>query len=254
MTDRPILFKGPLVRAILEDRKTQTRRVMKPQEHCARFELSEGWPEEGQCWMPTSNSGKVGIFEKYFHRCPYGVPGDRLWVCETWRIGASGNTVFYKADDGCKAVSIFDTLQCSPKWSSGIWIPSIFTKRWASRITLDVIEVRVERLQDITPEDAIAEGITKVGDYWSGSAHPVKGTPKAMADPVAAFRDLWDSINAKPKPCYGRDDDGNKIITHYESFPWDDVQETREHRGKPWYVHGNPWLWVVTFRRAGECQ
>lgn len=138
MTEKPILFSGPMVRQILAGVKTQTRRPVKPQpEHGA-----------GPChWSPTgwaARSGHDGNCTCQPIRCPYAA--DRLWVREAWRLasGASGG-VRYRADEG----------QRGPKWR-----PSIHMPRWASRLTLDVLSIRVERLHDISEADIIAEGVT----------------------------------------------------------------------------------------------
>jgi len=134
--ERPILFSGPMIRAILAGRKTQTRRVAK-----------------------LTGAGRVK--EAGSHRnwhladpdavkaCPYGTPGDRLWVRETF------------CDTGCqRAVYRADTAV--ENWKYRIWRPSIYMPRWASRITLEITDVRLERLQDISEADAAAEGVEQV--------------------------------------------------------------------------------------------
>ena len=126
--ERPIIFSGPMIRAILEGRKTQTRRIVKP-----------------NCLSKLS---------------PYGRTGDRLWVRETWGHNPEGPGYVYRSDGD------FDM-----KFHGDRWRPSIHMPRWASRITLEVTGVRVERLQDINEEDALAEGVEH------------------------AFRSLWESIN-----------------------------------------------------------
>ena len=154
MTERPILFSGPMVRALLEGRKTQTRRVMKPQpKGMARLDTGGSWPLA---------SGSE------FMRCPYGVPGDRLWVRESWRKADSmTESVFYRADE---------------EWNAGAgWKPSIHMPRWASRLTLEVTGVKVERVQEISERDAVAEGM------------PPSVPDQATA--VEIFEELWDSIN-----------------------------------------------------------
>lgn len=160
MKERPILFSGPMVRAILEGRKTQTRRVVKPQ--------PAHIPGIGTVLNIDTITGRA---------CPYGNPGDRLWVRETWAhrrwmLGdASPNpTTVYRADGE-------DLKGCAR------WRPSIHMPRWASRIALEVVSVRVERLQDISEDDAKAEGVT------------IKGTSRYDGEARDAFEALWCSIN-----------------------------------------------------------
>lgn len=143
MKERPILFSGPMVRAILDGRKTQTRRVVKP-----RQGMLDDW---------------TGL------PCPYGKPGDRLWVRETCYFEQPHGEVIYRADPGSEKA-------LDPEFTGLRWRPSIHMPRWASRITLEIVNVRVERLQDIRVDDARAEGVTA---KW----------------PVHGFRNLWQSIN-----------------------------------------------------------
>lgn len=184
--ERPILFNGEMVRAILDGRKTQTRRVVKsqPVPEPARFEL---FCKPDGLWVPCSTSGKIGIFEPQDFWCPYGTPGDRLWVRETW-VAASkwddtrprdipeGEPFCYPASEEQRGIS----------WGKNR--PSIFLPRWASRILIEVVSVKVERVQEISEDDAIAEGITEeqaMEWYYDGPHF------------TGPFIDLWDSINAK---------------------------------------------------------
>jgi len=158
--ERPILFSGPMVRAILEGRKTQTRRMVKPQPAIAT----------------------PGCFD--VTKCPYGVVGDCIWVRETWARIHDG--ILHKLDPepdirtphGNGWSTVYRADGEPYHWSDyGVpWRPSIHMPRWASRITLEIVSIRVERLQDIREEGASAEGVD-----W--------GTRR-----VFAFRDLWDSI------------------------------------------------------------
>lgn len=205
MKERPILFGGPLVRAILEGRKTQTRRVVRDTDHWSCL--------TGDC--PHDRQSDCNKFMAA--NCPYGVPGDTLWVRETWRAeelpdGLDG--VRYAADGAF--VPIANTVEAADAWTEAYangkhgerWRPSIFMPRWASRLTLLVKSVRVERLQDITNEDARAEGIPcgdeawhsvdgvaqfrdRFGWYWNGMRHNA---------PKFAFRAGWDTINGKRAP------------------------------------------------------
>jgi hypothetical protein len=179
MREKPILFSGPMVRAILAGTKTQTRRIVKPQPPtgCTGMESIDSPPFQGFRFLP------VGLWPedpRYGNRsCPYGQPGGRLWVRETWAwcTKADGHHI-YKADgDGIGNCHV----------DGDRWRPSIFMPRWASRITLEITEVRVQRLQEISVQDAIAEGIAK-----SPTSYP--------RDERDDFRDLWDSINANKYP------------------------------------------------------
>lgn len=221
MKERPILFSGPMVRAILEGRKTQTRRVVKPQP-------SPAWTQPpceviNGCW---ASNGCVSDL-----KCPYGVPGDRLWVKETWcseRPKSRGGPVGYAADGVCgywDATGMFcphgrlieapGYKACFPaegartfgmKGYGGRWRPSIHMPRWASRITLEVVSVRVERLQEISEADAVAEG----------------------------FVESFDS----PCGCHERTTAREHFLTTFY-----DLNE-RALRGS------NPWVWVVEFKRV----
>jgi hypothetical protein len=194
--ERPILFSAPMVRAILDGSKTQTRRIVKPQ------------PEHGvtPChWSPTGHAvtaaphnerGDTSCTCKPI-RAPYGAPGDRLWVRETHapRYFDDGSPS-YRADWTALAAATVP----QPKWT-----PAIHMRRADSRILLEVTDVRVERLQAITEEDARAEGV------GGPPLHP--GPDFAHR---TAFAVLWDEINGK-------------------RAPWE----------------SNPWVWVVSFQRAG---
>ncbi len=163
MTEKPILFSGPMVKAILEGRKTMTRRVIK-------FNASGRVQAHGKQWHIDDSNVVLGA--------PYQ-PGDHLWVRETWVHIEPDIHPMYRAD--YKSTTQLAQLALGFKWR-----PSIFMPRWASRITLEVTGVRAERLQEITETDAISEGVK------GGSCHPDFW--------VGAFRDLWDSINGKKHP------------------------------------------------------
>ncbi|OAE15498.1 morphogenetic protein [Pseudomonas brenneri] len=228
--ERPILFSAPMVRAILEGRKTVTRRAIKVQPHI---------DASGNFCVGRSNYGQDGYGKpvtKHFVNgcCPYGKTGDRLWVRETFAL--LGN------EDGCcidwqdnlvkgdeRGAARIYRASCPPgdyglnqipakaEWKpdteameyDGAWRPSIHMPRWASRILLEITEVRVERLQDISYEQAAAEGIHR-GPLREWCASDEGGACHKY--PVPAFRDLWQSVG------------GN----------WD----------------SNPWVWVVEFKRV----
>lgn len=211
MKERPIIFTAESVRAILGDRKTMTRRLMKPQpDDDARLVMGEIGTSKGVAYIGNERSG--GIVTRV--PCPYGVPGDRLWVRETWmecgltrlgiRVndGTNGKRAFYAADGH---VYVDPSTRETRKWRSPIFMP-----RWASRITLEVTGVRVERLQQISEEDARAEGCA------TGSNCEVPGHGKAYAEnSMEHFRYVWGSINA-------------------QRAPW----------------ASNQWVWVISFRRV----
>ena len=163
--ERPILFSAPMVRAILEGRKTQTRRVLK---------------QKAIDWLPTLSHISVASREST-GLCPYGYPGDRLWVRETWsHLGEDDNDWFvYRADNA----DALDNLIAK-------WRPSIHMPRAASRILLEITDVRVERLQDISEEDAKAEGV----ESWAESDKILEHL-LARSQPSQIFKALWQSIS-----------------------------------------------------------
>ncbi|HGG0775170.1 TPA: hypothetical protein ACJFSP_004194 [Pseudomonas aeruginosa] len=222
MKERPILFTGPMVRAILEGRKTVTRRVMKPQPDFLGSMVDPNTPFKAL---------DAGLHARII--CPYGEPGDRLWVRETWHVGkphdktapadilapllaeGRGITVLYTAG-GWQSVGpagreepIYPDDQPLPDWA-GKGRPSIHMPRWACRILLEITAVRVERLQDISEEQAKAEGVRDAGE----GSFDVEDSKHFAADPRESFASLWSSINGESS--------------------WD----------------ANPWVWVVEFKRV----
>ena len=210
LKERPILFSGAMVRAILEGRKTVTRRPVK--------RLALKWLEDG------FEPGFVADPDNAM--CPYGQPGDRLWVREAWQLHekfTDNCVVVYKANERNSwtefhrrfPVEVSRGTQAKPFQTNG-FRPSIHMPRWACRILLEITAVRIERLQDISEEQAEAEGverpenITNV-DVWDGTERELFN---AMNQPRDRFKRLWDDIN-------GPDSWG-----------------------------ANPWVWVVEFRRV----
>lgn len=188
MKERPILFSSAMVRAILAGRKTQTRRSVATR-RVLQFIGGRGEETDPDKWGwffdgPDHHGYMVlgrGHNERRDHGmvsipCPHGEPGDRLWVRETWRSSLSDErTIHYAA-----SLSDYDRKEKGP------WRPSIFMPRWASRITLEITEVRVQRLQEISEDDAWSEGVDEI---------KVK-IPTARD----AFRLLWNDINIARAP------------------------------------------------------
>ena len=198
MKERPIIFSGPMVRALLDGNKTQTRRVVKMKPHHQIEERDNGtpWP-----WMYDGDRDADS-----WMACPYGQPGDRLWVRESFCkiIGQSGGWIEtdYQATY-THGFRLGDSLGLKKRWT-----PSIHMPRAASRITLEITSVRVERLQDISEADAQAEGVTDDGSLVTDLDGKDRGGT------IAAYATLWEVINGVGS--------------------WDD----------------NPWVWVVSFKRA----
>lgn len=188
MKERPILFSAPMVRAILDSRKTQTRRLLRhdgPPENPP----TEDFCEPGQApWTETTDRGTwIGCNEEgttIFTRCPYGVPGDRLWVRETHAFTNDGLPTYF--DD-------FTSAEWEARRDRK---PSIFMRRAHSRITLAVTGVRVERLQAISEDDAEAEGIpTTVAEHTFRKCF--RDPAERAAERVKRYAKLWDEINGK---------------------------------------------------------
>ena len=196
MRERPILFNSEMVKAILGGRKCQTRRVIKPQpvDHhwendplgrykhhlrlveCQRGQFLSSWHSLGD-HIDSSDESNQQIL------CPYGVPGDRLYVKETWRPKSHNFPTGYPYE--YKATAVQDGAPVDEPWK-----PSIHMPKKAARIWLEITDIRVERVQDISGDDAVAKGIKSTPDYA-----------------IDYFASLWDSINQKRG--YG-----------WESNPW----------------------------------
>lgn len=224
----PVVFSAQEVRAVLDGRKTQFRRLVKG------LRLNIGTSNSNYKVLDTHlvNGELYFLYErnghKYRHlttKCPFGEPGTRLWVRETWQYAAkkycscTSSSIFYPCDDwmkrtGCKSDRreiVYAAEGGSTKWRSSTTMP-----RRVSRITIEVTYIRVERLQDISEADAIAEGMQRSRvNYWCGAQHKAHAFPRQMASAKAAYADLWDSKYAK-------------------TTPWE----------------SNPWIWRVAFRRV----
>lgn len=214
-------MSAPMVLATLRDKdpKTQTRRIVKPQPPRSLFHL--------EC-LP---SGEWRDEEVSLGKCPYGSPGTRLWVRETWKYAGWSDDgepwILYRSDGVQRLIDDADedlsetwaglsdpeNYKIDGKAADRRWRPSIFMPRWASRITLEIESVRVERLNDITPEDAAAEGLRYIDEGPGAGWWVVDGTSVCGDGSVEAYEQLWELIN-------GRDS-------------WAD----------------NPWVWAITFRR-----
>lgn len=238
--ERGIFFNGEMVRAILDGRKTQTRRVIKNQ-------------REGDCWSvkPTLDPRHSGHTHDWWlpkgtlpysalPSCPFGKVGDRLWVREAWSdVNYEGSTALaYRADGELKSINEDDGDDSDPNFekyqfanwypnliegTEGKWRPSIHMPRWASRITLEITDIRVERLHGINEEDAKAEGVRqgvrKINHeadneliYCNYLASKLDDASEWFDSPIDSFLSLWESI--------------------YGAESWQ---------------HG-PWVWVVEFK------
>lgn len=179
MKERGMIFNGEMVRAILDSRKTQTRRPIKWKQ--TRF-TEIGEREDGSKW-PWSEDAEHAC--DFWHPCPFGAVGDRIWVRETWN--KYGGLLTYRADHDWIDDMRKETV-CTDKW-----VPSIHMPRWASRILLEITGVRVEQLNTISEEDARAEGIIDGGCLNCGEPEPC-GCANPEPDATDAFAYLWQSI------------------------------------------------------------
>lgn len=219
MTERGMIFNSEMVRAILDGRKTQARRIMAPQ---PADDIERGiFPNPEAIGWKSSLRHKHGSTTAHF--CPYGKPGDRIWVRETFQgplfdydlmdSYCKDPTPFEKPEfcvykaDGVPAPEFYDAddeLHCC-------WRPSIHMPRWASRILLEITDVRVERLNAISQEDAQAEGMELTG---------------------------W-------RPTYSDPDSGGEVWTPYDNFAqlWESI-----YGEESWKANG--WVWVISFKRV----
>jgi hypothetical protein len=220
VVDRPILFSGPMIRAILARTKTQTRRLVLQRVEGPNQHNIFDWYDSADKWLGAHGGNNLRLrgggplpFNESSAAplCPYGRPGDRLWVRETlrnspdgWRYDADGTAITMdRADERYPAM-----LSWAHHTERDVCV-SIHMPRWASRLTLEVTSVRVERLQDITEQDALAEGVPGDGPVGNMRVWSEMGRYRYQ------FAGLWDKINSK-------------------RCPWS----------------SNPWVWVVSFKRA----
>jgi hypothetical protein len=219
MKERPIIFSGEMVRAILEGRKTQTRRVV-----TRAFGASECIMREKQVmtWQEYL-SRFVWAQSQILGGCPYGEPGDRLWVRETWQAQNLDGFWWHEITEHRELCNWAWTNPIEPAFEGTPprWMPSLFMPRMASRITLEVVNIEVDRVQNITQADAKAEGAQpwfmasdgcKVTE--GGAEFSIEFCPEEKRDYRKGYQILWDQINEK------------------RGYGWDK----------------NPWVWVVEFR------
>lgn len=223
MKQRPIIFNEYQVRALLDGSMTQTRRIMKvqPSEHFTPMNMALETDYEAHWYTPgivdkhgylqPSKHDVFGVAsEDEGYTCPFGAVGDCIWVRETWN--KYGGLVTYRADyDWIEDMK--KEMACHASYPK--WHPSIHMPRWASRILLEITDVRVERLNDISQEDAQAEGMELTG---------------------------W-------RPTYSDPDSGGEVWTPYDNFAllWESI-----YGEESW--QSNPWVWVIEFKRieAGD--
>jgi hypothetical protein len=222
--ERPILFSGPMVRAILEGRKTVTRRLVKGRQiHTENTSIPPGDPlrwsaiaqldrRYGFCVFGSTEEECAKELEE-FAPCPYGKRGERLWVRETFSTLSAGEYEPVKPSQGSGQDVRFAATDPLSDCDVGVrgypWRSSIHMPRWCSRILLEITAVRVKRLQDITEDQALAEGV----EVWARDADPVLSQEYAD-DPKLAFVGLWTAVNG---------------LASYNA---------------------NPWVWVVEFKRV----
>ncbi|CAN0620418.1 conserved protein of unknown function [Burkholderia multivorans] len=215
MKEHPILFSAPMVRAILDGRKTQTRRIVKWRDVRTGLNLRfSGLTASavGNAWVLESPTRASHEWRCAPTQCPHGHIGDRLWVRETWAQPTTldPGPTFYRANYPYCVPQGFENV---PAESEITWKPSIHMPRAMARITLEITGVRVERLQSISEDDAIAEGVD--GQMCAAAVGRAPSRAKLLPVAVHGYAHLWESLNAA--------------------------------RGHGW--DANPWVWVIEFRR-----
>jgi len=180
-SDKPILMQPEMVRALIDGRKTQTRRIIKEPDNGVHTLIEDGVPLHFADYVD-------GLWHE--RPCPHGQPGELLWVREPHYLEKRPqchNAVAYAADN--EAIPTGSYIEGWTKLR-----PSIHMPRWANRITLLIKDIRVERVQDISETDAMAEGVYGQGKFWCNPLHPALCCFSARP----AFPDLWDTINTQP--------------------------------------------------------
>jgi hypothetical protein len=254
----PILFKGELVRAILAGTKTQTRRLCGPANEGTNTAASVHPDGAGWGWIAWWGANiDAGETKRRYPNAegfspPHGRPGDRLWVRETWgdadhyyqgHANDCPSVVAYRADrqaiqfDAAKPTPVPESDIDSWNWDKMKWRPSIYMPRWASRIDLEITEVRVQRLQDITEEDARAEGIIGEKEYRD-RAGEADLFPCPSCNGFQVHPALGASLGITEVDCKECE-----TIVKRLSVLWDAINSART----TWA--SNPWVWAYTFRR-----
>lgn len=222
MKERPIIFSGDMVRAILDGRKTQTRRMVKAAPHSQ----AEGVQHfEGVRWDWLRYDGlRLDTF-----KCPYGKPGDRLWVRETtWECIDNNDRLHYAADGPVRDTDLRRYRRR----------PSIHMPKWASRITLEVTAVRVERLQDISEEDAVAEGCYTNEQYGDMAGCEEGLWPCPNCEGYQVHGGIGPNMGWIEVDCKTCDNAAKRLKSLWESINGPDS----------WAA--NPWVWVIEFNRV----
>ncbi|PLC71491.1 hypothetical protein B6I39_15805 [Klebsiella quasipneumoniae] len=220
MTERGMIFNGEMVRALLDGRKTQTRRIVKGTDSAVKF--CKEWNINGEeVFVVLGEKDHTGMNPVLGAiSCPFGAVGNRIWVREAFRVHSRATdvaTLVYKASERnswTEQTHRVPVAVCNKPATPEKWTPSLHMPRWASRILLEITDVRVERLNAINEHDAQAEGVAKLrGGFWK---HYQPGWTQHQLSARGSFVTLWKSI--------------------YGDESW----------------NSNPWVWVIKFKRIEE--
>lgn len=217
ITERGMIFNGEMVRALLDGRKTQTRRIVKGTDSAVKF--CKEWNINGEeVFVVLGEKDHTGMNPVLGAiSCPFGAVGNRIWVREAFRVHSRATdvaTLVYKASERnswTEQTHRVPVAVCNKPATPEKWTPSLHMPRWASRILLEITDVRVERLNAINEHDAQAEGVAKLrGGFWK---HYQPGWTQHQLSASGSFVTLWKSI--------------------YGDESW----------------NSNPWVWVIKFKR-----
>lgn len=249
MTEHPIIFSGPMVEAIQEGRKTQTRRVINPQP-TAMLE----WFPKNKRKKPIIASSDAVFAEAMREYCPYGKVGDRLWLKEKHAFVSDNNFkpgdtgVFFGEDRGIfsdySSNGLFKTYYAATppeliEWDGG-WRSPIYMPRWASRLTLEITGVRVERVQDISEEDAISEGMVFT-DHGKSCFH-LESFQKYDQKICSVKKEFHDQL----KGWSFKKTESHKHCLGTARFAFANLFNKINFKKFDWY--DNPWIWVIEFK------